>query len=58
MTADGVCRLTVSIAAPPVRAAMTRYPRAPRAATENTDDRRFVVDDEDKVAVSHDGPEG
>ena len=55
MTADGVCRLTDSIAALPVRAAMARYPRA-EGGDENPNDRRFVVDDEDKVAVSHDGP--
>ena len=55
MTADGVCRLTDSIAALPVRAAGGGIPRS-EGGDENPNDRRFVVDDEDKVAVSHDGP--
>ena len=58
MTADGVCRLTDSIAA---RAGARRddaVSARSEGGDENPDDRRFVVDDEDKVAVSHDGPGG
>ena len=58
MTADGVCRLTDLDR----RAAGARRDDAvstrSEGGDENPDDRRFVVDDEDKVAVSHDGPEG